>query len=99
MQSSGSFQYALVFIPHLNIAELCWYLPPHAVYCAIRFKIAEVRKHPCQFIKGDWCKKFWNQQGLPYKPVPRGNKECKDNCNNVGTCNYDIGVCLCPVGG
>ena len=38
------------------------------------------------------------QVRLPTKPPPRGNVSCAHNCNNVGNCNYDTGVCQCPAG-
>ncbi|KXZ53464.1 hypothetical protein GPECTOR_7g914 [Gonium pectorale] len=35
---------------------------------------------------------------VPWKPAPRGSKECPDKCNGVGRCNYDTGYCDCPAG-
>ncbi|GFR40871.1 hypothetical protein Agub_g1522 [Astrephomene gubernaculifera] len=52
----------------------------------------------CSVTKGSWCTKFLIQEPITWKPAPRGNKECPDNCNNVGRCNYDTGYCDCPAG-
>ncbi|GFR40870.1 hypothetical protein Agub_g1521 [Astrephomene gubernaculifera] len=52
----------------------------------------------CAKTKGDWCAAFHSQKPVAWKPAPRGNKECPDNCNNVGRCNYDTGYCDCPAG-
>lgn len=32
-------------------------------------------------------------QPVTWKTAPRGDKECPDNCNNVGRCNHDTGYC------
>ena len=31
-------------------------------------------------------------------PPKRGNKDCPKDCSGVGVCNYDSGLCYCPVG-
>ena len=35
---------------------------------------------------------------FPYKTALRGAKQCPNNCNGVGNCNYDTGLCDCPAG-
>ena len=35
---------------------------------------------------------------MQYKPAPRGSKQCPNDCNKVGNCNYDTGLCECPAG-
>ncbi|GLI69587.1 hypothetical protein VaNZ11_014246 [Volvox africanus] len=52
----------------------------------------------CSTIHGDWCVKYISQEPVTWKPAPRGNKDCLDNCNGVGRCNYDTGHCDCPAG-
>ncbi|EFJ41258.1 hypothetical protein VOLCADRAFT_119761, partial [Volvox carteri f. nagariensis] len=52
----------------------------------------------CANTNGDWCSKFLSQEPVPWKPAPRGSKDCPDKCNGVGRCNYDTGYCDCPAG-
>eukprot|EP00798_Chlamydomonas_sp_ICE-L_P025771 gene25771-11436_t len=53
----------------------------------------------CLGTTGTWCSNFYTQQSLPINfPPPRGNVSCYRNCNNVGVCDYDTGICLCPAG-
>eukprot|EP00195_Chlamydomonas_chlamydogama_P008429 CAMPEP_0202911946 /NCGR_PEP_ID=MMETSP1392-20130828/56371_1 /ASSEMBLY_ACC=CAM_ASM_000868 /TAXON_ID=225041 /ORGANISM="Chlamydomonas chlamydogama, Strain SAG 11-48b" /LENGTH=79 /DNA_ID=CAMNT_0049602671 /DNA_START=13 /DNA_END=248 /DNA_ORIENTATION=- len=56
------------------------------------------RRVHCQGTVGTWCRDFVKQPKQEVKPAPRGDKACKNNCTNVGVCNYDIGVCQCPAG-
>ena len=37
-------------------------------------------------------------QLITWKPAPRGNKSCPGDCNTVGNCNHDSGLCECPAG-
>ena len=37
-------------------------------------------------------------QAISWKPAPRGSKECPGDCNGVGNCNHDSGLCECPAG-
>ncbi|KAG2455017.1 hypothetical protein HYH02_000842 [Chlamydomonas schloesseri] len=55
-------------------------------------------KQRCAFTKGTWCTNYAKQEPVPWKPAPRGSKECPGGCNNVGRCNYDTGLCDCPAG-
>eukprot|EP00955_Chlamydomonas_euryale_P080410 363419-Chlamydomonas_euryale.AAC.21 len=34
----------------------------------------------------------------PWRAPPRGNTSCPNDCNGVGNCNYDTGLCECPAG-
>lgn len=52
----------------------------------------------CVGTKGKWCEDFLLQEPVTWKTAPRGDKECPDNCNNVGRCNHDTGYCDCPAG-
>lgn len=52
----------------------------------------------CGQSQGTWCRRFHRQQALPFKPVPRGSKKCPKDCNGVGNCNADTGICECPAG-
>ncbi|MEW5298002.1 MAG: hypothetical protein WDW36_001167 [Sanguina aurantia] len=54
-------------------------------------------KH-CQVTAGDWCGPFYLQTPVPRKPPPQGDTSCPSNCNGVGNCDYDTGICYCPVG-
>ena len=56
------------------------------------------RSEACLVTLGDWCRQYKRQVPLQYKLAPRGSKRCLNNCNGVGNCNYDIGVCDCPAG-
>lgn len=54
---------------------------------------------PCHLALGDWCGKYEKQGLLPLEDPPQGSKECPNNCNNnIGVCDYDIGICNCPAG-
>ncbi|EFJ49814.1 acetylglucosaminyltransferase [Volvox carteri f. nagariensis] len=57
---------------------------------------------PCLLTRGSWCKDYFRQERVPWKPGPRGSKDCPKTkwgpCNGVGNCHYDIGVCQCPAG-
>eukprot|EP00198_Chlamydomonas_reinhardtii_P007427 XP_001696764.1 exostosin-like glycosyltransferase [Chlamydomonas reinhardtii] len=63
---------------------------------------SKCKRKVCAMARGSWCKKYYEQDPIPWKPAPRGDKECPKSkygiCNGVGTCQYDIGVCLCPAG-
>ena len=48
--------------------------------------------------RGDWCGQYERQEPIPTKPPPRGDKQCPKDCNGVGNCNYDTGLCDCPAG-
>ncbi|KAG2488357.1 hypothetical protein HYH03_013047 [Edaphochlamys debaryana] len=56
----------------------------------------------CALTRGSWCEEFFRQERVPWKPAPRGSKDCPSTqwgpCNSVGNCHYDIGVCQCPAG-
>ncbi|KAG2491270.1 hypothetical protein HYH03_010277 [Edaphochlamys debaryana] len=56
----------------------------------------------CSLARGNWCKDYYAQQPIAWKPAPRGDKECQSTkygmCNGVGVCQYDIGYCFCPAG-
>lgn len=54
----------------------------------------------CAATIGDWCNKhFTNITVALWKPrVAPHVRPCTQNCNNVGTCNYDLGICSCPAG-
>ncbi|KAG2488355.1 hypothetical protein HYH03_013045 [Edaphochlamys debaryana] len=56
----------------------------------------------CALTRGSWCEEFFRQERVPWKPAPRGSKDCPSTkwgpCNGVGNCHYDIGVCQCPAG-
>lgn len=56
------------------------------------------RNKACLLTLGDWCGQYKRQVPLRYKPAPRGSKQCLNNCNGVGNCNYDTGLCDCPAG-
>jgi hypothetical protein len=53
----------------------------------------------CGQSQGTWCRRFHRQQALPFKKAPRGSKTCPKDCNGVGNCNADTGICECPAGG
>ena len=45
------------------------------------------------------CVHTRGMQRLPWQaPPPPQGKPCSGNCNGVGTCNHDIGVCMCSAG-
>lgn len=45
-----------------------------------------------------WCTEYFRQgPAQPWRPVPRGSKECPGGCN-AGNCNHDTGLCDCPAG-
>ncbi|KAG2493469.1 hypothetical protein HYH03_008286 [Edaphochlamys debaryana] len=56
----------------------------------------------CALTRGSWCEEYFRQDRVPWKPAPRGSKDCSSTkwgpCNGVGNCHYDIGVCQCPAG-
>ncbi|PNW76519.1 hypothetical protein CHLRE_11g467660v5 [Chlamydomonas reinhardtii] len=56
----------------------------------------------CAMTRGAWCEEYHRQDRVPWKPGPRGDRECPKTkwgvCNGVGNCHYDIGVCQCPAG-
>ncbi|KAG2488354.1 hypothetical protein HYH03_013044 [Edaphochlamys debaryana] len=56
----------------------------------------------CALTRGSWCEEYFRQDRVPWKPAPRGSKDCPSTkwgpCNGVGNCHYDIGVCQCPAG-
>lgn len=52
----------------------------------------------CRHTRGRWCGRYESQPDLPFKSPPRGSKQCPDNCNNVGNCNHDLGICYCTAG-
>jgi hypothetical protein len=52
----------------------------------------------CRHTRGRWCGRYESQPTLPFRAAPRGSKPCPDNCNNVGNCNHDTGVCYCTAG-
>ena len=52
----------------------------------------------CRHTRGRWCGRYESQPPIPFKLAPRGSKQCPDNCNNVGNCHYDTGICYCPAG-
>ncbi|GLI69226.1 hypothetical protein VaNZ11_013715 [Volvox africanus] len=60
------------------------------------------KRKVCALARGDWCKEYYNQNPIPWRPAPRGDKDCPatsyGTCNGVGSCQHDIGVCLCPAG-
>ncbi|GFR42914.1 hypothetical protein Agub_g3913, partial [Astrephomene gubernaculifera] len=60
------------------------------------------KRKACALARGDWCKEYYNQVPIPWRPAPRGDKDCpatsKGTCNGMGSCQHDIGVCLCPAG-
>jgi hypothetical protein len=37
-------------------------------------------------------------QPVAWKPAPRGDQSCPEDCNGVGNCNHDTGLCECPAG-
>lgn len=49
-------------------------------------------KGHCPLAKGSWCGPYWTQPLLEPKPPPRGDTPCMNNCNGVGTCDYDTGT-------
>jgi hypothetical protein len=53
----------------------------------------------CRGTAGTWCGKYDRQEPSDLKPPPRGDRPCKNDCNGVGNCNYDTGLCDCPAGG
>ncbi|GAX76857.1 hypothetical protein CEUSTIGMA_g4303.t1 [Chlamydomonas eustigma] len=57
-----------------------------------------ILKKRCKYTRGKWCGKYESQASIPYTEPPRGSVQCKNKCNGVGNCNYDIGVCDCPAG-
>eukprot|EP00798_Chlamydomonas_sp_ICE-L_P001797 gene1797-33217_t len=59
--------------------------------------IRSKRKH-CRTTKGDWCGLYDRQAPIAFKSYPKGTKVCQKDCNNVGNCNYDTGLCDCPAG-
>ena len=52
----------------------------------------------CRLSRGDWCGQFEAQSPFPFKTAPRGSKTCPNDCNKVGNCNHDTGMCDCPAG-
>lgn len=52
----------------------------------------------CVGMRGDWCQQAAVRQPLPFKPPPRGDKSCPDNCSNIGNCHHGTGRCMCPAG-
>ncbi|EFJ48528.1 acetylglucosaminyltransferase, partial [Volvox carteri f. nagariensis] len=60
------------------------------------------KRKVCALARGEWCKEYYNQGPIPWRPPPRGDKDCPATkygaCNGVGSCQYDLGVCLCPAG-
>ncbi|KAG1677710.1 hypothetical protein FOA52_001022 [Chlamydomonas sp. UWO 241] len=65
-----------------------------------RFIVTEAlpAEQRCIATTGAWCSGFHAQTPIPWKPAPRGNKDCPGKCNGVGVCNYDTGYCDCPAG-
>lgn len=55
-------------------------------------------KRRCYAARGDWCGQYERQPRVPFKVAPRGNKDCVGGCNDVGVCDYDMGICQCPAG-
>lgn len=53
----------------------------------------------CFGAEGDWCKLFYTQQLISFKPPPVHSKQCPKDCSHVGVCHADTGVCDCPAGG
>eukprot|EP00798_Chlamydomonas_sp_ICE-L_P001799 gene1799-33219_t len=70
----------------------------HWMWDAEQADPSKKRRRVCRTTRGDWCQRFMTQPILPFKVTPRGNKPCQNNCNGVGSCNYDIGLCDCPAG-
>ncbi|GLI60030.1 hypothetical protein VaNZ11_002095 [Volvox africanus] len=56
------------------------------------------REKRCRGTMGGWCGGYEQQQPVPLRPAPRGNRNCPRNCSGVGNCNYDTGTCDCPAG-
>ena len=52
----------------------------------------------CSPTLGNWCRKYHRAPSQPFKPVPRGSKQCPKDCSGVGNCNHDSGLCECPAG-
>ncbi|KAG2488200.1 hypothetical protein HYH03_013194 [Edaphochlamys debaryana] len=55
-------------------------------------------KDHCSVTIGTWCGPFYEQTPTKRPSPPRGSQECPNNCNGVGQCQYDTGLCYCPVG-
>ena len=62
-------------------------------------RAADLAAKACSLVKGEWCKQYYSLPWQPFKPVPRGDKPCPKDCNGVGNCNHDSGLCECPAGG
>lgn len=98
--------YTWVVVAHLAHAVVHFLL--HAYPCKAQSITLIERVHSltestpaqsrCYATHGDWCRKFHEQQGVAWKPLPIANKQCNASCNGVGVCNYDTGLCLCPAG-
>eukprot|EP00891_Asterochloris_glomerata_P004391 jgi/Astpho2/4391/e_gw1.00067.84.1_t len=52
----------------------------------------------CNGTVGTWCTAALSQEAFPWKAPPEHSKACQHDCNGVGTCNHDTGLCLCPAG-
>lgn len=52
----------------------------------------------CTGTLGTWCSAASAQTPQPFKPPPRGDKDCPDNCQDIGNCNHATGLCMCPAG-
>ncbi|KAG2424765.1 hypothetical protein HXX76_014189 [Chlamydomonas incerta] len=75
-----------------DAATEAWTLPP----------LPTTPAEHCQATIGSWCGPYFQQTPTQRPPPPRGSKECPSTqfgpCNGVGQCQYDFGLCYCPVG-
>ncbi|MEW5312044.1 MAG: hypothetical protein WDW38_003706 [Sanguina aurantia] len=60
--------------------------------------LKEAKAKHCELTAGSWCGPFFAQTPVPRKPPPLGDKNCPSDCNGVGNCDYDTGICYCPAG-
>lgn len=63
-----------------------------------RAELSRMIARQCRVTRGTWCVKYKRQIPVRYKPPPRGSKQCPNECNKVGNCNHDTGLCECPAG-
>ncbi|KAG2432503.1 hypothetical protein HXX76_008848 [Chlamydomonas incerta] len=52
----------------------------------------------CALTRGTWCLQYHLQAPVPRFPPPYFDKPCPNDCNGVGNCNYEHGMCYCPAG-
>lgn len=56
------------------------------------------RQQRCNGTTGTWCMAALTQVAMRWKDPPEHSKACGHDCNGVGVCSHDTGLCLCPAG-